>query len=330
MNWGSTGFVGRLAWRGLAGLALLALPAIAAGAGLTPAPASPSVTLPGVTVTAKPPGPPVPTLAQRNFVKSHGAPSRIGQMTRWRRSICPTTVGLSPAMNDFVSQRVKAVAAEVGAPVGPCKTDVEIIFSAEPQKLLDSIRAKAPVLLGFHYPAQARQLATVRYPIQAWYVTATQGGTAAGGRGGLGTGLLAGALGAAEGGTAVGGVLDDGCCGTPGGCAGDHFSDCLSNQIAAVVVVADSRQVADRPIGAIADYISMLVLTKVDLASGCSELPSIVNLLSARCAADDRPTAMTSDDIAYLKALYRIEMARYLWVQRDSIADMMASGAASK
>jgi hypothetical protein len=308
------------------GLAWLLLAFSAPAAASDPA----GTAVPGVTVIA--PKPPasvrvVPTPAIRGFVKSHAAPSRTGQLTRWRRSVCPETVGLTAQMNDFVSQRVKNVAAAVGAPGGRCKTDVEIIFTSEPQRLLDSIRKKAPVLLGFHYRAQLLNLARFSHPpIQAWYVTATQGSL--GGHGGLGTGQLSGALGTDDGADLSGAAVDDDCCPTPGGAAGSRFTEGLSNQIAAVMVIADSRAVEGRTIGSIADYVAMLVLSKVDPAGGCGELASIVNLMADQCGQDVKADALTDSDIAYLKALYSIDMTRFRWVQQDSIADLMATGGA--
>jgi hypothetical protein len=246
-------------------------------------------------------------------------------MTRWRQSVCPTTLGLPAAMNDFVSQRIKDVAAEVGAPSGPCKSNVVIVFTGQPQALLDGVRRKAPILLGFHYPAQAKQIATVTHPIQAWYVTATGGGGGHGGLGVAGTGLLQGAIGAADQDAGNGAAIDDGCCGTPGGCAGSRFTACLSNQIVAVVVVVNSGRIAGMTIGSVSDYIAMLVLTKVDLSQGCSEPDSITNLMASQCEDASKPTALTTGDIAYLKALYAINMGQLMWVQRDSVADIMAS-----
>src|SRR6202034_671057 len=46
-------------------------------------------------------------------------------------------------------------------------------FTIQPQILLDGIAEKTPSVLGFHYAAQRKKLATVSHPIQAWYATAT-------------------------------------------------------------------------------------------------------------------------------------------------------------
>jgi hypothetical protein len=295
-------------------------------AGRAQSPGASATVVPGVTVQGRKPqaAPSIPTPQQRAFVESHAAPSRIGQMTRWSQPVCPTTFGLSAEMNAFVSQRVKDVAAEVGAPSGTCQSDVVIVFTSQPQALLDSVRRRAPVLLGFHYPAQAKRIATVAHPIQAWYVTATASDAGGHGLGGAGTGLLQGAL-SAVGGPGRGGVLDDGCCGAPGGCAGSHFTVCLSSEFVAAVVVVNRDEVAGMSIGSVADYVSMLVLSRVDLNQGCSQPDSITNLLAAACPQAARPTALTDTDLAYLKALYAIDMARLMWVQRGSVADLMAA-----
>jgi hypothetical protein len=53
----------------------------------------------------------------------------IHQLTRWKIGICPLTLGLSPAFNDFVLARIDAVADAVGAPhqsAAQCKHNVLI------------------------------------------------------------------------------------------------------------------------------------------------------------------------------------------------------------
>src|SRR5690242_11684469 len=63
------------------------------------------------------------------FVKSLAAPAPLsGKITRWEDGVCPITVGLRPAATKFVSDRLRAVARDVGAPVGRdgCTPNVEI------------------------------------------------------------------------------------------------------------------------------------------------------------------------------------------------------------
>src|SRR6266481_5165710 len=51
-----------------------------------------------------------------DFVDARAKLSLINQIGRWHTAPCPITRGLDRAQNDFVTARVKAVAAEIGAP----------------------------------------------------------------------------------------------------------------------------------------------------------------------------------------------------------------------
>ena len=75
------------------------------------------------------------------FVRSHGiASASIDQLSRWRDEICPTTEGLQGPYNELFSRQIVALARSVGAPAtsaGQCKTNVEILFTANPRQQLD-------------------------------------------------------------------------------------------------------------------------------------------------------------------------------------------------
>jgi hypothetical protein len=107
-----------------------------------------SAVVPEVTVIAPRP-PTAEELAGEavpNFIASHATPSTvIHQVMRWRNGICPVTSGLSPAFDAFVSARVLAVAAAVGAPHAAdekCSHNVEILFTTQPQQVLDELAKK--------------------------------------------------------------------------------------------------------------------------------------------------------------------------------------------
>jgi hypothetical protein len=261
--------------------------------------------LSGVVVAApKPstaPRSPMPTPAIRKFVQSRGVTTRIGQLARWGLPVCPFTEGLSPGFNAFVIQRIKDVAAQVGAPVdthAKCGTNILVIFTPQPQALLDNIRKKNPALLGFHYVAQLKDITAFTHPIQAWHVTGTRG---------------------------VNGFVaqDDACCPEPGGAPGSRLTAGLSSEIIGGIVVADSRLVADHTVGAISDYVALLALSQTTPADGCDSLPSVLDVLAPACPDDQRPDGLTDGDIAYLKALYAIDTTALLPLEQAEIADRM-------
>ncbi|HEV2703668.1 MAG TPA: hypothetical protein VGV09_18730 [Steroidobacteraceae bacterium] len=306
-----------------AGLATLAGTRVGAAAEQAPAaaaaPSSDNHTQPPqeVTVTAQ-------KLDQRRldkviiprFVQSHGAPSfKSNQVSRWSGGpsvICPRTVGLKPAAVDYVSRRVVAVATDVGAPTavyGHCKATIEIIFTADPQAQVDYFAKTYRGLLG-HDGRSLKELLTVSHQIQAWYTTATAV-------------------------AATGWVIDtDGPYlniqnptisylkndQEPG--SASRLSVGVKSGFLNVLVIVDAKQVSEHSLRSIADYIAMLVLTRTSV-DGCSELPSIVDLLSADCAGRAPPPSITTADTAYLKALYSSDLEKNLNVERRSMHDRM-------
>jgi hypothetical protein len=259
--------------------------------------------LPEVTVVApKPPtaeqiaGDNVPT-----FVKSHGKPGkRTGQLGRWDGAPCVSTQGLSRGFTDFVSTRVQAIAATVNQRLRAaerCKPNVLIIFTTEPQKLLDDVVKRRPELLGFHYIAETPKISTIDRPIQAWYVTGSRG------RGG---GL----------------EIDDIWHDEAPRDISSRLSLGVSSYIVFVLVVVDTKKVTDFTIGSLSDLIAMMALSQSRIIDGCGELPSILDLMAPDCKSE-KSDSITGGDIAYLKALYLIDSRKELFMQRSAIEDIM-------
>ncbi|MGB6449343.1 MAG: hypothetical protein WBE92_01175 [Steroidobacteraceae bacterium] len=78
------------------------------------------------------------------FLRSHAAPTtEIHQISRWWVAECPRVAGLQPAAEALVSRRVEEVARSVGAPTWragrKCRTNIGIVFTSEPQQLLNEI-----------------------------------------------------------------------------------------------------------------------------------------------------------------------------------------------
>jgi hypothetical protein len=288
---------------GLAGVAALALLSLAAPA--VSAPSAPGATVEGVTVTA--PQKDADQLPDRvfRFVQAHGVPGRIDQLSRWAAPLCPKTEGLPPAFNAFVSARVSQVARAVGVPAArgrprnfACRTNVLVVFTTQPQTLMDNVRKEHPQMLGFHYAAQAQRLAVFNGPAQAWYMTGTSG------RGGV-----------PQADTEFGAV--------PGGQAGSRLSVRLTSQFMGVLVVVDSNRIVGRQIGAIADQAAMLALARAAPGGGCSSLPTILDALNPDCGAARGLGEMSVYDVAYLKGLYSVDPEEFLSAQRSEIGSHM-------
>jgi hypothetical protein len=244
------------------------------------------------------------------FVASHGAPNpKSNQVGRWTPylPICPSTTGLKPAFADYVSRRVLAVAAMVGAPAaryGRCKFTVEIIFTPGPQEQVSYLAKTYRALLGYDQGSLKQRL-TFTHAIQAWYTTATHtvGGT-----------------------QCLGGWSIDSdvpLCNEQAGGSASRLSNGMLSGIVNVLIIVDTKQVDGHSLGSIADYIALLALTRTSV-DGCSELPSIIDLLSADCAGRSPPDSMTVADIAYLKALYSADLEKNLNLEQGDIHNNMS------
>jgi hypothetical protein len=267
------------------------------------APRASASNLPEVTVVAPRPvtaeqiaGNSVPT-----FVRAHGNPSfRTGQLSRWETAICASTMGLAQSFNDFVTARVQTVAAAIYTQpraATPCKPNVLVVFTTVPQQLMDNVATKQPQLLGFHFVSEVPKLKTVDRPIQAWYVTASKTGADV--------------------------VIDDIWGGAPiGPRLGSRLYTQVRSSIVFVLVVVNTNKVVDYPIGAVSDYIAVLALTKPRLLDGCGKLPSIFDLMASACKTE-KADSITSGDVAYLRALYKIYPEQNLGLQQSAIANIM-------
>jgi hypothetical protein len=251
----------------------------------------------------------------RGFVQSFAAPARItGKLARWDSGICPLTLGLRTQAIAFIEKRLRQIAVQVGAPVDSrpgCKPNIEIVFTTAPQGLMNWVREKYPDFLGYHDNSrQADRLATVTHDIQAWYTTATRD---------FNGHVQVDARNIAGGGVQVGNVyLPDAKAYTV---SGSRLGDGLSSGFHHVIIAIDPAKLANYEMGSLADYIAMLALTQLNSLDTCQQLPSIVNMLAEGCAR--KSGAMTENDIAYLRGLYRMRADQPLAIQQGQVSYQM-------
>jgi hypothetical protein len=271
----------------------------------------------------------VPDQALQDFIRSYTAPSLASEkVARWRAGICPITAGLPQAANRLITERVRQVAAMVGAPVDPAgssKPNIDIVATFAPQLLLDWMRAKSPVLLGYHEAAQEKVLATVTHPVQAWYTTQTvdlNGDAYIDDKLHYHAGFyifvspLLPPVYVPEGNVAH--------------VTGNHLGDGVSSELFHVVIVIDLAKINGLTYGALADYVSMLSLAQTQAFGTCQPAATITKLFSDPCSAAAKASEITDLDLAYLHGVYSIDPRSSFSQQQSDIAYQMKKGLVEK
>ena len=295
--------------------ALLGLAATAPAGAADPQPPETSAEVPEITITA--PRPPTPEELKGDsvskFMLAHARPAQAtGQFARWRTPVCPQAQGLRSESDAYIAARITAVAATAGIPYGTagCKPNIHIYFTNDPQKLIDGVAKELPGLLGFHYVSTLKSLATVRYPVAAWYATATQGmhGEVA-----LDTPVTPDSSFGAPGTTQrwLGSAR-------PGGAAGTRISTGRKSLLVHVLVLVDARKLIGYDLATLSDYVAMLVLSETRNQDACGQLPSVLDMLAPQCDRE-RPTQITAGDLAFLRALYKAPLDTPYYVEMGSI-----------
>jgi hypothetical protein len=213
----------------------------------------------------------------------------------------------SPGYNAFVTARLRALAAYVGAPVHSdpqCKDNVQILFTTNPQETMKSVEKWASVYFRYRYGAM-RRLIEYRNDqvINGWYITTSGGARALNADVGLERLNLAPLWPRI----------------TP------NWPDDIGDMsgIGVVILVVDTTKVAGDAIGTIADYAAVLALSVVQSPDHCDALPSILDLMSSSCGRREPPTGITAGDLAFLKALYYRNTGLGSSPPRDEIQDNM-------
>jgi hypothetical protein len=286
---------------------LLALGLASSAQAQEPAPATEHVT---VTSDKTP-----PEKALRDFIGSYTAPSpTLAKVTRWHAGVCPGVTGLPASWNSSVAARMRAIASAAGAPVAKegCRINIDIVFTKNPQVLLDGVRDTKPIFLGYHDVAQEKQLATVRHAVQAWYMTQTvdsRGGTYTDDK-----------------------LYSDGTSFTGGlgntfqfsnahveNWNGSRLGDARRSELTHALIVVDLDKVNGIKLAALTDEVAMLALAQTAAFGVCQPVISIANL-TAPCDAALKTEALSNSDQAYLHALYAIDPNASLIQQRGKLA----------
>ena len=296
--------------------------------------AKPAFALPSESITVTATKPSDETITRFEEARAH--PTYVlGRMALWTQRVCPLTLGLGDKYAKYITQRIKDVAAAVGARVNSdpgCRPNIEVMFTLNPQVLMGNVRKIEPLLLGYHHnEREADELAKVTHPIQAWYTTISQdsrgdtyvdSGTCGGGDTTSLNTMPSAAPASADGMSS--GVVSGGfslpCAIVMHGTGYRTGKDGLTSGFFNIIIVADPSKLLDYEIGTLGDYIAMMALSQPASLDSCQDLPSISNLLAKGCASV--PASITDGDLAFLEGLYTAK-GYEMTIQHDAIRYQM-------
>jgi hypothetical protein len=205
----------------------------------------------------------------------------------------------------------------------PCKPNIEVFFSDDPQTALDDFRKKNANTLGYQGATK------VSHPIEAWYETGT---TDIDGHTTLDQETM-GTIEFTNGGlvpSSRGGLVESGITVTNGiphlAIDGWRARPELTSDFISVLIISDTRETAVYRLGAIADYIAVLALSQTRADETCQIVPSVMNVMAKACGEGMATKEMSASDLGYLRGVYKMDAGASLLAQEDGIAAEMAKG----
>lgn len=248
----------------------------------------------------------------RAFVAEIAVPVRgANQLARWDRRICPGLSGIKgryarPVL-DRIAQHAYAIGLDVGEP--GCKANVLILVTATPDVVTKKMVEDNPDVLGWH--AQRGQMTQGRdglrafmesdAPVRWWHVSNTSNN---------------------DGVSVVGDTLTgDAQAVTVDGASRIHRPTRLD--FGGVFIVVDSNRIAGLPLGALADYLSMVALAQIDPETDTTAFPTILNIFNGLVGGTPANATLTDWDVSYLRGLYKVQRDRTAESQQRDIVSTM-------
>jgi hypothetical protein len=254
------------------------------------------------------------------FVRGAGVARGLVPAARWVQPVCLKVLGLQDEHASIVETAMRGIAAATGVPVarGPCTTNTTVTFTGDAGALVREVARRSPRRL-HEVPAGARAaLLDGRAPVRWWYLTETRS------RHGMASAqqmlnVAGGDTGGSEGGSSAGTPISVE--------AIQHYdSSVISTQVgrtlASATVVVDVNAATGQSLEAVSAYAAMVAFAEIREADYAPS-GSILGLFGSPGPSD----GMTGQDLAFLRALYRIPLDRVAMRHRGMLVTGMVEAA---
>lgn len=286
---------------------LLATPGMARAQNAPPAPEA------EVVVTAQRTEDLVRTFVAEIAVAARGA----NQLARWDRRICPGLSGMKARYARPVLDRIAQHAYEVGLDVGEpgCKPNVLVLVTTTPDEITAQMVESNRDVLGWH--AQRGQVTEGRdglrafidsdAPVRWWHVSNATNSDGA-------------SVGDSATGDAQAMRVD--------GASRIHRPTRID--FGGAFIVVDANRISGLPLGALADYLSMVALAQLDPDTETSEFPTILNIFNGLVGGTPAFSTLTDWDLGYLRGLYAVQRSGDAQSQQEDIVNQMTRSITSR
>jgi hypothetical protein len=214
-------------------------------------------------------------------------------LLRWNSPVCPLVAGLKREEGEFVLRRLSEVARAVKAPLAGqnCTPNLYVIAAENPSAFLQLWwRHDRRLFNTKHGIAPVERFIETPRPVRAWYndyVMDPDSGSEIGD-------LLILSVAAGGGPRSYPGNR------VPRG--GSRLTYTTVRAIGSAIVIIDARKATGLNLGQLADYVSLISLTEINLDTDVSEAPSILNVF--RELESSPPQGLSIWDQALLHAVY--------------------------
>ncbi len=252
-----------------------------------------------------------------DFVRGTGVAQGATPAARWVHPVCPRVLGVSPEGAQAAENMVRRIALQVGATVAdaPCDSNVLITFAPNPTGIVEAIRNRSPDQFSGLSPADRDYLMSDSVPIRWWYTTRVIGRHGDGGIRG------AGSAGQNTPGTHTGS-------GAGSDFGGDmptlmHYESSVVSTLSQRVlnsasVVIDEDAVMGMRLDSVVAYAALVALAEIR-SPDFAPSGSILSLFGSTSA----PRRLTDQDLAFLRALYRLPLDREASQHRGMLVGAM-------
>jgi len=231
----------------------------------------------------------------RAYVRQVGVAAGLRQASRWIDPVCPKAIGLDAPLADWVEARVRKVAAAAGAKLDKagCRANFFVLFVADGAQTTRALLDHVPDLVADLPRPRREGLLKGEAPIRWWYESAQRS------RDG-GSFYFYNNLG--------------------GG--GSLISASTITAIDHATVVIDAERATGATLSAVADYAAL-----VGLAGLTPQTPPPGDSILALFEGDRRARELSQWDRNFLRALYRVPLAREARQHRGILTQRLTEAA---